>query len=230
MIGKFRKYLSKIKEPWLYSNNWARKSYSQEGEDLVLDRLMGGVSTGFYVDVGSHHPFRFSNTFLFYRRGWSGLCIDPLPGTKALFNRWRPRDLAIEMGVSGEPKVLKYYMFNEPALNTFDFEIANEKNGLRQYKIVNVQEIKTAPLAQILDSYLPAGAQVDMFSVDVEGLDLQVLKSNDWNKHRPRYVVAECLKTDLEVLFEDAVVSFLREVGYRAYAKTGNSVIFVKRD
>ena len=41
-------------------------SFSQEGEDLVLQRLIGIKSNGFYVDIGAHHPYRFSNTYKFY--------------------------------------------------------------------------------------------------------------------------------------------------------------------
>ena len=69
--------------------------FSQEGEDGVLDRLFGGKPHGFYVDVGSHHPQRYSNTYLFYLRGWHGINIDPLPGTKIRFDLLRKRELMV---------------------------------------------------------------------------------------------------------------------------------------
>ena len=53
-----------------------RYSFSQEGEDLLIDRMFDGQSVGFYVDVGAHHPTRFSNTYLLYLRGWRGINID----------------------------------------------------------------------------------------------------------------------------------------------------------
>ena len=56
-------------------------SFSQEGEDLVLARIFEGKKNGFYVDIGAHHPTRFSNTHYFYRRGWSGINIDAMPGS-----------------------------------------------------------------------------------------------------------------------------------------------------
>ena len=59
----------------------------------MLYRIFEGRKTGFYVDIGCHHPFRFSNSYLFYKLGWRGICVDPLPGTKALFNKWRPEDI-----------------------------------------------------------------------------------------------------------------------------------------
>ncbi|MDD4762022.1 MAG: FkbM family methyltransferase, partial [Candidatus Pacebacteria bacterium] len=173
---------------------------------------------------------RFSNTYFFYRRGWKGICIDPLPGTAKLFAEWRPRDTAIELGVSETGSRLKYYMFNEPALNTFDPIVAKERNGLRQYKVIDEKQIETKPLSAILDTYMPADQRIDILSVDVEGIDLQVLRSNDWNKYRPKYIVAECLETDLIMLLNDPIVSFLDTAGYRAYGKTVNSVIFTERN
>lgn len=228
MFNLISRTLRKIREPWLESAKWARASYAQEGEDLILDRLMDNTKTGFYVEVGSHHPFRFSNTYLFYRRGWKGICIDPLPDSKILFNKWRPRDLALEIGVSATPSIKKYYLFNEPALNTFDTFLAKERDGLRDYKITEIKEIQTLPLSDILDNYLPENQTLDFLSVDVEGLDLQVLQSNDWNKYRPKFVVAECLKKDLISITDDPVVRYLASIGYKAYTKTGASVVFVE--
>jgi FkbM family methyltransferase len=226
LLRRTKRSYGKIREPWHESVQWAKQSYAQEGEDLVLDRFMDDVATGFYVEVGSHHPFRFSNTYLFYRRGWQGICIDPLPNSKALFNKWRPRDLALELGVSTIPSNMKYYLFNEPALNTFDPLLAKERDGLRNFRMVGTKDVPTLPLSSILDTHLPANQIIDFLSVDVEGLDLQVLQSNDWSKYRPRFVVAECLKTDLLSMNGDPIVHYLASLGYKALAKTGNSVIF----
>lgn len=228
LLSRSKNVYRKIKEPWHESVQWARRSYSQEGEDLVLSRLLDDVAIGFYVEVGSHHPFRYSNTYLFYRRGWKGICIDPLPNSKALFYKWRPRDLALEFGVSATSSNMKYYLFNEPALNTFDPLLAKERDGLRNYKIMEAIDVPTLPLSSILDAHLSANQIIDFLSVDVEGLDLQVLQSNDWHKYRPRFVVAECLKSDLVSINDDPVVRYLASVGYKAYAKTGASVVFVE--
>ena len=63
-----------------YNLKYLNCSYSQEGEDMVLARYLEGQKNGFYVDVGAHHPFRFSNTYHFYLKGWHGVNIDPLWG------------------------------------------------------------------------------------------------------------------------------------------------------
>ena len=113
------------KEP-AASKKFARKYYSQEGEDCILRVLFQGKETGYYVDVGAHHPYRYSNTAVFYKRGWSGLNIDATPGSMDLFNEHRPRDVNIEAAVSDENQRLTYHIFDEPALNTFDSEYVKQ--------------------------------------------------------------------------------------------------------
>jgi hypothetical protein len=208
---------------------WPTLSYAQEGEDLVLKRLFDGRPRGFYVEVGCHHPFRFSNTYLFYRRGWTGICIDPLPGTVRRFGRWRPRDITVELGVSLHCSTLTYFMFDEPAVNTFDDAAARRVIEEGRYRILEKRSIQTEPLARIIEARLPSGVeQIDFFSIDVEGLDLQVLQSNDWERFAPRAVIAECFESDLDAIQENAVVRFMSGVGYKPYAKSGHSVVFVR--
>ena len=118
-----------------------RLSYAQEGEDLVLARILGtNTSPGFFVDVGAHHPTRFSNTYYFYRRGWRGINVDALPGTASLFQRARPRDVTVECGVGAQAGVMTYFVFNEPALNTFSEQEAHKKDR-HPYHIVNRLQI-----------------------------------------------------------------------------------------
>lgn len=205
-----------------------RFSYAQEGEDLVVFRLLEGKRNGFYVEVGCHHPYRFSNTYIFYKNGWRGVCIDPLPGTKNVFNRKRPRDIVVEVGVGEDGGILHYYMFNEPALNTFDSSIAKSRDGLNGYFIKNTKTVEVKRLDEILNAMLEL-PEIDLLSVDVEGFDLQVLKSNDWNKYRPRVIIAECLAMRMEDIMSDSVCEYLTKLNYSVYAKTGHSVIFLTK-
>lgn len=199
--------------------------FSQDGEDLILNRLLGGQAKGFYVDVGAHHPVRFSNTYLFYRRGWHGINIDAMPDSMIKFNKVRPHDINIECGVAGIPGQLMYYRFNEPALNTFDSTEANFKNK-SPYHLLDTIEVTVKRLDELLAQYLPADQKIDFLSVDVEGKDEEVLRSNDWERYRPRFVLAETLRTDMLKLTDCPVVQFLQSVGYKPIAKAYNTSFF----
>jgi FkbM family methyltransferase len=208
-----------------------RLAYSQEGEDLVLARILGGgeSKTGFFVDIGAHHPTRFSNTYYFYRRGWRGINVDALPGTRKLFQRLRPRDITVECGVGLLEGSLKYFAFNEPALNTFSEQEAIKKE-CSPYHIVNTFQIPVVTLKQILDENLPSGVQIDFMTVDVEGFDHEVISSNDWNLYRPRVVLVELLNTELQDLKGHPTAQILLNNNYRAIAKTLNTYFFAANE
>lgn len=209
-------------------DEWAVQSWSQESEDLILSRIFGPEYKGFYVDVGAHHPRRFSNTNLFYRRGWHGINIDANPKFLKAFNLERKRDININVGVGQKEGFLTYFSFNEPALNTFSEELAKlrEENS-PDYRIVETLKIEVLPLRTILETNLPPDQNIDFISVDVEGLDEEVLCSNDWEKFRPRVVVFEILEADLAEIQQLPVVKMLQSYGYTFYAKCAKSVFFI---
>jgi len=213
-----------------YLGGYTNKSYSQEGEDLILRRLFEHKTDGFYVDVGAHHPVRFSNTYLFYKKGWHGINIDAMPGSMNAFKRKRKRDINLEIPVSDKRETLTYYMFNEPALNGFSRELSRERDGRGDYRLIAKQDITTATLEEILDKHLPNRQEIDFLSVDVEGLDLQVLKSSNWEKYRPAYVLAEILNSSLETLSASDIHAVLAKAGYTPYAKTVHTVVFKRID
>lgn len=140
-----------------YFDVYGTKSYSQEGEDMILRRLFENQTTGFYIDVGAHHPKRFSNTYYFYKKGWKGINIDAMPGSMKIFNKIRQRDINIEKAVSDKKQILTYYVFNEPALNGFSKELSEKRNNKNNYYIEKTIDIETYTLEEILDQYLPKG-------------------------------------------------------------------------
>lgn len=218
---------SALREAW-GAHFYAGRSYAQEGEDLVLQRLFETRGPGIFVDVGAHHPHRFSNTFLLYQRGWRGINIDARPGGMAAFARHRPQDINLELGVSAEPGRLEFHVFEEPALNTFDASLAQQRLD-QGWRLQGKRVVECQPLASILARELPrlGASGIDLLTIDVEGLDLQVLRSSDWQRYRPAAVVVEVLESDLGGLLQSQTSGFLHSVGYRPMAKLVNSAIFV---
>lgn len=213
-----------------YFDGFSLKSYSQEGEDMILRRLFVKQKTGFYVDVGAHHPKRFSNTFFFYKKGWSGINIDAMPNSMSLFNKIRPRDINLEIPISDKKQKLKYYMFNEAALNCFSKELAEKRDGKDNYKIISEKEMETSTLEEILEKHLPYDQEIDFMSIDVEGLDLQVLKSNNWRRFRPKFVLVEILSSSIKDIANSKEYKYLAGFEYDFFAKAVNTVIFRRVD
>jgi FkbM family methyltransferase len=204
-------------------------TFSQEGEDRILLDMFGdrGGQPGFYVDVGAHHPRRFSNTYAFYLCNWRGINIDAAPGSMDRFRADRPRDINLELGMGEDEGEAEFFIFDEPALNTFDRERARMLITTTRYRIVEVQTVPIRRLDGILDRYLPEGQAIDFLNVDVEGLDLSVVRSNDWTRYRPRVVLLEDGNADLLTLAATPCCRFMTDVGYRPVARLPRTVIYV---
>jgi hypothetical protein len=222
------KYALKRLFDFLRWDPWLVRSWSQEGEDMILHRIFYGKKNGFYVDIGAHHPKRFSNTYFFYRHGWRGINIDAMPGSMKLFNKWRPKDINLEIGVAEETGILNYYVFNETALNSFSKEVSEQRDLVESnYYIKEVIQVKVAPLSEILDRYNVPN-NIDFFSIDVEGYDLSVIKSNDWSKYRPTIVLVEILDSSMHKIEQSDIGRFMSEIGYVVYGKCVHTVLFRK--
>jgi FkbM family methyltransferase len=200
--------------------------YSQEGEDVILERVFEGQDTGFFVDIGAHHPSRFSNTFSFYLKGWRGVNIDATPGSMIPFKIHRSEDINLEFGISESESMMDYYLFDEPALNTFSRERKEYLLKETPYKLIQVVQVKTKTLGQIMKEYTPSGKQVDFLTIDVEGLDYLILHSNDWTKYRPKVILTEDLDGSLERMKGSKLYSYLYSFDYELYARTHNTVFF----
>ena len=209
---------------------YATKSYSQEGEDMILQRIFAGKEHGFYVDVGAHHPRRFSNTYFFYRKGWSGINIEPSPEAVRAFQSDRKRDTNLQCGISDRAGNLTYYSFDEPALNTFDEGLAQSRVASTPYKLIGTTPIPVERLESILRKHVPADRPIDFLSVDAEGLDFPVLQSNDWSRYRPRCVLVEALGCSLEGAMQGELYRFMTSQGYELIAKTFNTLIFCEKE
>lgn len=204
---------------------FARTCYSQEGEDMILRRALKKRKHGFYVDVGAHHPFRFSNTYMLYKKGWHGINIDAMPGSMSLFERYRPRDINLETAVAESPQEMTFYMFADPAVNTLNEQQAAA--SIRQgVQLVEKKQLHSRRLEDVLAQHLPAATPIDVMSVDVEGLDLQVLKSNNWARYRPRFLLVERLDLPFPALLDDDLYLYLKAQHYELYAKTVNTLFF----
>jgi FkbM family methyltransferase len=195
-------------------------AFSQEGEDLVLNRLFEGKSSGFYIDVGAHHPHRLSNTYMFYLEGWRGINIDAAPGSMSIFKKLRPTDINLEVAISDKEEILEYHHFDKPALNGFSSELSLRRAASGAARFLHKTCIATQTLEAILDEHLPSGQQIDFLSVDVEGLDERVIRSSNWSKYRPAVVVCEDFPGKL---IEDAITTpiarFLKSVEYDLFGK-----------
>ena len=151
-----------------------------------------------------------------------------MPDSMKLFKELRPEDTNIEAAISDSQEILYCYMFDEPALNGFSARISIERDEITSYNIIDKKPIKTRRLSEVLDRHLPVSQSIDFLSIDVEGLDYQVLLSNDWSKYKPKVILVEELSSSLDYLASSPgeIGSLLRYQGYELFAKAFNTSFY----
>jgi FkbM family methyltransferase len=187
---------------------------------------------GFYVDIGAYHPIKFSNTYYFYQKGWRGINIDANPHSIKEFNKERSNDINIESGVSENDGELEYYYFGEnDTINTFDKILAKQFEIQYDRKIKEIQKIKVEPINSILEKYLPKGQHIDLMTIDVEGFELRIVESLDFEKYSPDYFLLEDLDFANKPFCEmgkSRLYQFLNLKGYMCVGATHLTMLFMK--
>lgn len=204
-----------------------RRSYFPEEEKIIYTTFFENRKSykGFYIDVGAQHPYRFSSTLPFYQREWKGMNIEPAPAALSLFEIFRKGDINLNLGVSLTGGIRPFYCFKDPALNSFSSEKSAHHAAAKQYAVTEVVDVNTMPLAQLLDRFLPAGTTIDVLNIDTEEYDLEVLRSNDWNKYNPLFIMIEVVITQ-EHLMETEIYKYLLARNYELINKTSRICFF----
>jgi FkbM family methyltransferase len=214
MIINFIKFIY-----WFLLKN---SNFSQNDEELILKDIFLNVKKGFYIDVGCHHPRRFSNTALLYKNGWNGINIDASAKNLKLFNFFRKRDKNICALISEKPEKLKYYYFDDSALNgILSFSKVNSLKDLG-YKVISEEYILTQRLDDIIANFEVPNNKIDLLDIDVEGYDFQVLKSIDLNLFDVRVILIETGDK------ENQIAMYLLKYNFSFYKKIDRNSFFLK--
>jgi len=207
-------------------------SYAQAGEDVIARNLLEhrGVTRPSYLDVGAFRPIHYNNTYLFYTLGGRGVLVEPNVGLADELRSARPRDtlLTAGVGLEGESSA-DYYCLTLPEWNTFDRDEA-ERNVAGTGGKVRVEKVVAVPLkpinAVIAEHF--NGEAPDFLSIDVESLDLPILKTLDFDRFRPRVICAETV-VPLAGRMAPEITAFLASKGYDPRGMTFANTLYVDR-
>jgi FkbM family methyltransferase len=208
-------------------------SYAQCGEDLIINHLfnMLGIRYPSYLDIGAHHPTYFSNTYFFYKKGCHGVCVEPDPSLFRIIKRKRKRDTCLNVGVGSESNSgaeMDFFIMTAPTLNTFSQKEAQRYQSYGKQKIEKVISIPLISVNTILNDHFPAAP--NFVSLDVEGLDLQIAESIDFERFRPEVFCIETLsytedRTEVKL---NTIIELMDRRQYVVYADTYINTIFVE--
>jgi FkbM family methyltransferase len=207
-------------------------SYAQAGEDVIVSNIFNCLELPqpSYIDIGAAHPININNTYLFYTKGCRGVLVEPNADLTPVLKEVRPRDtvLTIGIGVSSQ-KEADFYQITEPSWSTFDKETAEhyERETKGRVRIKEVRKVPLVNINEIFQEHFGGGAP-DFVSIDIEGFEVPVLKSLNFEKHRPKVVCVETLVAATTRQKLEAV-ELLIDKGYVARGATFANTIMVDK-
>lgn len=194
------------------------KFYGQLAEDLIIDELLDHPAKGFYIDIGANDPENLSNTKRFYDRGWNGINIEPHPDLYEKLQAARLRDDNLNIGIGTSNRPVKFYIRDPDYSSSF----VNCTSLLHLIRNRNTRIIRTLKIPVLPLSSLTVPKKIDFINIDVEGNEMDVLRSNDWNKIAPDLFVIELNQSEKEI------TEYLSEKGYGLIYKNILNGFFLK--
>ena len=202
--------------------------FSSDGEDSILEKWLAGIKNGFYIDIGSYKPLSSSNTYSFYLKGWSGICIDPGIGLIKKYSLIRPRDVFINSAISfGNLKKRKLFYFykNNPDIGTLVKKRVNIQKNLYDRIPNKIFKVKTISVKKLISKI--TNRQVHFLNIDIEGEENKVIKSFIKHKIYPWCIAVEELGKTCENLSSSGLKSFLNKNGYFLASRTFFTSIYI---
>jgi FkbM family methyltransferase len=214
-------------------------SYSQFGEDLIVSHFFHGqgIVLPSYLDIGANHPRFISNTYYFYQRGSHGVLVEPNPRLSKRLRSARPRDVVLDIGIGADSKSeADFYLFagHADGLSTFSraealhWETVGMK-GAGRLTVDAVLKIALIPINEVIRRHFPTRPP-HFLSLDIEGLDLDILKTLDFARHGPDMICVETLayRDDQSTYKRTDTIEFMHANGYGTYADTRVNTIFCR--
>ena len=232
MINKITSYLSIFNRKIKYK----KISYSLNAVDLIIDYIFKDKYIGTYVDVGAQHPISNNNTYLLFKRGWSGINIDLDRKNIDLFNLSRPNDINLNYAISDKEGETDFYFYHESSpINTLNKKVKEYQKA----KISEIKKINTFTLNNVFKK-INFDKNIDYLNIDVEGYEDKVLSGFDINKYKPSVVSVEYLdlkmkklefkNNNLDNLLNSNIYKYFNDNNYYFVNWLHSDLIFIHKD
>ncbi len=199
--------------------------FGQTGEDALLAKWLP-ESHGTYIDIGAGQPICGSNTYAFYKRGWRGICVDPIKDNCKMFRILRSKDSILEALVTENHGKINFWEFIPYEYSTTVQQVAERLMVTEGVRLKHLRALDAVPISSFAPEMNPISPT--LLSIDVEGADLEVLQSNDWINVRPRVICVEEWQDSI-TSGKSNIRQYLESRNYSLEARTELSSIFVEQ-
>ena len=157
------------------------KYYTQGDEERIISAVFNGIQNGFYIDIGAHHPIRYSNTYKLYQLGWRGICFEPNERLHKAFKQVRPRDTLLPYAASNYEGEAEFFIGQYDVHSSLSHSASRHQETIK----VNVRKLESILQERGVDE------PIDLISIDTEGTEVDVLEGLNLSLNRPRLIIAE---------------------------------------
>jgi len=205
---------------------WPRKSWSQMGEDLILENLLNerGIKPNevIYLEIGTNDPCDSNNTYLFYMHGATGVLVEPDEMYWGRISKHRPKDKLIKVCVGDYDGESDFYIMTARSLNTLIPEVAKNVEQSPGYGNQKIEKVIKVPVRSVNAVIQEMSKMPNLLSVDTEGMDCRILSSVDWKKYPIKIV---CVEAGAD---RAAITSLMKKNGYAMLCDNNLNIIFGK--
>ncbi len=163
----------------------------------MLWRALQHVKKGFYIDMGAYFSDKDSVTKLFYEKAWCGVNVEPNSEYHTELTKKQPRDKSFRFVLSNKSGLTEINILNfaesnlSTGLSTLDRDLAT-KHVTASY-LMKTDRVESLTLAKLIKKYITVSQEIHFLKINVEGLEKEVIESNNWRRYQPWVVLAESI-------------------------------------
>ena len=202
---------------------WNEKYPSQAGQDKTIKEFFfKNKKKGFFIEIGAYDGIEGSNCYHFEKLlNWEGIAIEPSNSQFKKLKKNRNCKL-FNNAMSNEIKEVEFIEVTEgltqmSGINekyykkNFDFIFNDEKSKVQNYKL------KTITFEQVV----PQNIDIDYLSIDIEGGEMDLLNSIDFNKN-----IIKVISLENNIPAELNFKNFFKNKKFVYFDRIGNDEIF----
>lgn len=207
-------------------NSWSESGiyFSQCGQDRFVDLLFTKPGyQGVFLDIGANHPITINNTYYFEKKGWTGLAFEPITD---ICMEWKEKRSTpcLNIALGSETRDIEFLLHDKDYLS--------HRSEMGERKAVDPVEpkneegqiitVKQRNINDVLNEYNIHN--IDYCSLDVEGCELEILNSLDFNTNTIKVFSIEN-EDSPDSIYDTR--KFLNDKGYWLIARLGQDDVFV---
>lgn len=214
------------------------ESYSSYGEDAMFNGVLKRLSwimqknlfdQNTYIDIGSFHPVKESNTYFLYKLGWAGTLVDPNSYFNVLVHELRPHDILHNCAVDVTSGTKEFYMFGDTdSSNTLSKEFADRKVASQHTGVSWTAQVPTKTINDIITIHLNYFQRTPfLLNIDIEGLDLEVIKTYSHDVKIPFIMIED---DSMRTFTDSPIREVMNQRGYAPIATTFLTTLYIDKN